>query len=107
MASGNRCHEQSVCLNAAGAIRQQAMPKAEAVPRFYFHLRSDIDFVRDEEGREFPSLADARTEALAGAADILASELKEGKSNIHVTAYVDDDRGARLLTISLAATVQG
>jgi hypothetical protein len=48
------------------------------VPRFYLNLFDGV-VAMDEEGREFPSLEAATTEAINGARDVIANLIKGGQ----------------------------
>jgi hypothetical protein len=47
------------------------------VPRYFFHLYDDV-ITHDEEGVELPNEAAARLQALNGARDIIASQVRHG-----------------------------
>jgi hypothetical protein len=63
------------------------------MPRYYLHLRNDLD-VPDEEGVELPDLDAARAQAAANARFTLAqTAMDEGKINFaHRIDIEDDDR---------------
>lgn len=75
------------------------------MPRYYFHVHNDI-LARDEEGREFPDLAAAREEAISGARDLIAEDIRRGKVTLSHWIEIQDDAGNRLLTVSYGEAVQ-
>jgi hypothetical protein len=48
------------------------------VPRFHLNLIDGV-IAMDEEGRNYPSLEAAETEAIAGARDVIANLIKTGQ----------------------------
>jgi hypothetical protein len=69
------------------------------VPRYFFHLRNDLD-VPDAEGKDLPDLDAARAQALAFAVDMAAaSALEHRKINLHHCIQVEDETGRVLHTI--------
>jgi hypothetical protein len=48
------------------------------MPRFYFHIISDMDFIEDAEGVELVGEAEAREEAIDAAREILAEIVRKG-----------------------------
>jgi hypothetical protein len=67
-----------------------------AVPRFYFHLRNDMD-VPDEEGREFPDLDAARASALdLGRFEVSEMVKTEGRVVLHHRIDIEDEQGRML-----------
>lgn len=46
---------------------------------FYLHMRSEHDWIKDPDGSEFPSLEEAKVEALASARDLLAARIRAGE----------------------------
>ena len=75
------------------------------MPRYYFHLHNDL-LARDEEGRELPDLATAREEAIRGARDLIAEDIRRGKVTLSHWIEIEDDAGQRLLTVSYGEAVQ-
>jgi hypothetical protein len=49
------------------------------MPRFHMHIRHVGELLEDEEGQEFPSLVEARTEAVMAARDLMAAAVAAGK----------------------------
>lgn len=76
------------------------------MPRFYFHLRDDMD-VPDEEGKELPNAAAARACALDFARFELSEMVKrEGRITLHHRIDIEDE-GRRLVhTISFRDVVE-
>jgi hypothetical protein len=72
---------------------------------FYFHVRCGDDFIEDCEGLSCASLAVARTEAIAGARDLLAEDVKHGRFNINQRFELTDATGRLRLTIPFQEAV--
>lgn len=62
------------------------------MPRFFFNLHDGVD-VRDGEGVVLPDLNAARKEALRGARDIMASDVKQGTLSLDEYIVVVDEQG--------------
>ena len=79
-----------------------------AVPRFFFHVRDDLDSP-DHEGSEQRDIEAARTYA-AGSARCLMCEtlMREGRITLHHRIEIEDDRGGVLDTVHFrdAVTVE-
>jgi hypothetical protein len=70
------------------------------VPRFYFHLRNDMD-VPDEEGREFPDLAAARACAVSLARFEVSEMVKaDGRVVLHHRIDIEDGNGRALDSVA-------
>jgi hypothetical protein len=75
------------------------------MPRYFFHLRNDLD-VPDPEGKELPDLDAARAQALAFAVDMAAaSVLEHRKLNLQHRIDVEDETGAILLTVTFGDAI--
>jgi len=48
--------------------------------RYYFHILTDTERLRDPDGEEFPTLAEACEEATQSARDLIAEELRCGRA---------------------------
>ena len=48
------------------------------MPRYYLHLRIDGRLIEDPDGSDLRNIAAAHAEAVLGARDILAQQLREG-----------------------------
>lgn len=49
------------------------------MPRFFFHVRSSVDFIRDQEGTILPDIGHARREAEIDARHLLAEAVRKGE----------------------------
>lgn len=63
------------------------------MPRFFFHVRSPDDFVRDEEGVDLPDLDRAKFEAREGAKGLLAEAIEGDRVLDHQRFEVADETG--------------
>jgi hypothetical protein len=75
------------------------------VPRYFFHLRNDLD-VPDLEGQELPDLGSARAQAVAYAVDMAAaSVLEHRKVNLRHRIDVEDEAGQVLDTVNFGDVI--
>ena len=75
------------------------------MPRFYFHLRNDLD-VPDDEGKELPDMQAALEYARTNARLEAAETLKEqGKLTLSHRIDIEDERGNVLDTVRFADVV--
>ena len=63
------------------------------MPRFYLNIRQDDNLIEDPEGHEFPSLVDARAEAVLSAREIMAARVLAGKRPNHGRFEITDHSG--------------
>jgi hypothetical protein len=76
------------------------------MPRFYLHLRNDLD-VPDDEGIELPDLDAARARAAADARFTLGqTAIEEGKINFTHRIDIEDEQGRILDTVWFRDVVQ-
>jgi hypothetical protein len=71
------------------------------VRRFYFHLRSGDELVRDDDGEDFPDVSSARREAEKSAREILADAIKSGRENVPQAFVIADEQGREIDTVPL------
>ncbi|GJD66062.1 DUF6894 family protein [Methylobacterium frigidaeris] len=70
------------------------------MPRFFIDYEDGAQSLRDDEGEEYPSLEAARNAAIAALPDVgREAPPQDGKRTF--VAYVRDEWGTRLCTISL------
>ena len=69
--------------------------------RFFFHIRSHEEFVRDEEGVEMPNARAALLEAEDAAREILSEKVRKGEVIDGNEFEVHDELGTRLFTLPL------
>lgn len=70
------------------------------MPTFYFHLRDGNTYVADETGMELNDLNEARAEAVRGARDILADQLRAGEALDGQRIEIADDHGEVLEVVT-------
>jgi hypothetical protein len=75
------------------------------MPRYYFHIRSDDDTARDDEGTDLPDLDAARELALATARELLGNAIKEGKDVVPKTIMIADAFGREVASVSMRDVV--
>lgn len=64
------------------------------MPRYFFHVHGDV-IALDEEGVELPSLAAASLQAIRGARDLVAEQVKHGHFVLSYWIDVVDEQGER------------
>ena len=76
--------------------------------RYFIHIVTDQERIVDPEGAEFSDLATARTEAGQSARDLMAEELRSGRSvPFGWRAQLADEEGTILATLPFAELVFG
>jgi hypothetical protein len=74
------------------------------VPRYFFHVYDDV-IAQDEEGVELPSIEAARLNALIGARDLIAEQVRRGYFVLSHWIDVVDEQGAPVLTVAFRDAV--
>lgn len=80
------------------------LPYARAMPRYFFHVYNDETTI-DREGQDLTDLDAAKREAMRGARDLMAEEVRHGEVTLSHRIEVEDDGGRPLLTIRYADAV--
>ena len=75
------------------------------MPRYFFHLRDDVD-VDDDEGSVLRDVTAARTKAVEGARELMCATLKEGYINLNHYILVTDEGGEVLFELPFSGAVQ-
>jgi hypothetical protein len=70
------------------------------------HVSDSHRFAEDHEGRDLPDDETARLEAVKGARDMMASELREGQLDLSSFIEVEDDTHKLLFTLTFAEAVK-
>jgi hypothetical protein len=76
------------------------------MPLYYFHQRAGDEFILDEEGGQHPSFEAAYLAAIAGARDLMCSQVQSGWLSLHETLELHDAAGTHLATIQFADALQ-
>ncbi len=74
------------------------------MPRYFFHLYDDV-IALDEEGVALPNAAAARLNALIGARDVIAEQVKRGYFVLSHWIDVVDQQGEPVLTLTFRDAV--
>ena len=74
------------------------------MPQFFFHVYDDVVAV-DEEGVILPNLDAARLQALKGARDLIAEQVRHGYMVLSHWIDVVDEQGAVVLHLSFGDAV--
>ncbi|MDO6414290.1 hypothetical protein Q4F19_07835 [Sphingomonas sp. BIUV-7] len=75
------------------------------MPRFRFHVLNDTFYLQDEDGKDLPDTAAVEVHARHVLADVVADEIRQGRSSIHLAIMVEDPRGTRIANYRLVTTV--
>jgi hypothetical protein len=75
--SFSRCHGN---VQETSRLSGENPPMGETSMRYYFHILTDQERLRDPDGEDFSSLAVARTEATQCARDLIAERLRCGRA---------------------------
>jgi hypothetical protein len=70
------------------------------------HISNGHGFAEDDEGRDLPDDETARAEAVKGARDLMASELREGQLDLSSFIEVEDETHTLLFTVTFAEAVK-
>ncbi len=70
------------------------------MPRYYFHIMSPGTCLPDEVGVELPDVDHVRTEAQQGARDIMAEDLRAGRTVDHQAFEVRDQAGELVFALT-------
>lgn len=71
--------------------------------RYKFHLISDSGIMPDLEGVDMPDLDAMRGHATQAIADMVADELRQGKTDVRLTLLVDSEDGERVANFQAMA----
>jgi hypothetical protein len=69
------------------------------MPRFYMSLREGDTLLEDREGYDFPTLAEARMEAIMSARELMSSRVAAGKNPNHSKFEITDEAGKAVLVV--------
>jgi hypothetical protein len=72
------------------------------MPVYYCHQHTGDGFIPDEEGREHPSFEAAHSAAIAGARDLMCSQVHTGRLSLDESLELHDAAGTHLATIRFA-----
>ena len=75
------------------------------MPRYFFNIYDDV-VVKDDEGMELPNLEAARLQALNGARDLIATQVRHGYMERSHWLEVEDAAGEVLLNLTFAEAVE-
>lgn len=76
------------------------------MPRFFFHLHNTVE-VRDDLGRDLPSLEAARSEAVTACRALMAEDLrKEGQITLSHRIDIHDEQGESQMVLPFRACVE-
>jgi len=68
------------------------------MPRYFFHIKDEVETIRDEEGIEFHNLDAVRGEAMESAREMMSGEVREGHGPDGRTFVITDEQGQTVLT---------
>ena len=73
--------------------------------RFYFHIRSGDELLRDDQGQDFTDISTARCEAEKSAREIVAAAIRSGREQIPEAFVIADELGVTIDTFLFAAVL--
>jgi hypothetical protein len=76
------------------------------MPRFHMHIRHVDELLEDEEGEEFPSLVEARAEAVMAARELMAAAVASGKKPRHSSFEIADESGRIVLVMPFEEAIE-
>lgn len=77
------------------------------MPRYFFHVRNQTDYTRDQVGVDLIDLAHARRYAADAVGQILTTDLgQEGRDTVVFRVQVEQEPGVRVLNIDVRGTVK-
>ena len=80
--------------------------RSDTMPRFYMHISNGRGFIEDAEGVELEDENAAREEALAGARDLMAGDLRKGSLDLTSFIEVEDEAHRLLFTLHFSEAVK-
>ena len=69
------------------------------MPRYFFHVVEGTYILSDDEGSELPDLEAVRNDAVEGAREIMADDIRSGRKPEDRTMLVRDENGITVLTL--------
>ncbi|MBY2910117.1 DUF6894 family protein [Rhizobium leguminosarum] len=69
------------------------------MPRFFFHILTRTNIIRDEEGTDLTDLGAARSEAIKDARGMMSTAIREGKDISHRQIEICNADGNMLLKV--------
>jgi hypothetical protein len=69
------------------------------VPLFYMNIRKGDELLEDWEGQDFPSLSEARTEAVQSARELMAARMAAGKMPEHHVKFEIADEFRKIVLV--------
>jgi len=76
------------------------------MPRYFFHLKDEQGWIKDEEGMELPDLDAAKEEARATATALAKVTIREGKPVDGRTVVVLDEENRQLHLLAVRRMIQ-
>jgi hypothetical protein len=76
------------------------------MPLYYFHQRAGGELILDDEGCERPSFEAAYLTAVAGARDLMCSQVQTGRLSLDESLELHDAAGNHLATIRFADALE-
>jgi hypothetical protein len=76
------------------------------MPFYFCHQRAGGEFFLDEEGNESPSFEAAYLAAVAGARDLMSSQVQSRRLSLDESLELHDAAGTHLATIRFADVLQ-
>lgn len=80
--------------------------RSGVVPRFFFHVRDDVD-APDDQGAELADLEAARAHAIGAARSLMCETLlNDGRISLHHRIDIENEKGEVLAPVHFAEAVR-
>jgi hypothetical protein len=77
------------------------------MPRFHMNIRKGDELLEDWEGEDFPSLSEARTEAVLSARELMSARMAAGKlPDGHARFEIADESGNTVLVMRFEEAIE-
>jgi hypothetical protein len=77
------------------------------MPRFFLHVREGARVTEDIEGAEFPSLAEARAEAIKSARELMSDKVTLAANPVDSSIEIADESGTIVLIVPFEDAIGG
>lgn len=75
------------------------------MPRFYLHIRTPTDLIKDEEGSDYADFARAVVEAVRGARCLMTGEVAGGTLCLDQSIEIHDAGGSHVRSVPFSEAV--
>jgi hypothetical protein len=76
------------------------------MPRYFFHIKDEVETIRDMEGAEFHNLDAVREEATESAREMMSVDVRQGHRPDGRTFVVTDEQGDVVLNFPFELAIR-